>query len=146
MYLQKSFPLQIQIELTLCLNKSVYVHQSVLIPFYEKIYSSYTLFEEGIHLHIFPKKSDLHLISYLMQILPKKSDLHVVDAPIFSIAIFVDLIQGLAMDIFSHLYKIGEMFVKYCPFDNCNRPIVRATLGQIIDICSVTFIRLEKCL
>ena len=60
--------------------------------------------------------------------------LTVVDAPIFSVAIFVDLIQGLAMDIFCHLYKIGEMFVKYCPFDNCNRPLIRATLGQIIDI------------
>ena len=68
------------------------------------------------------------------------------DVSQLGVAIFVDLIEGLAMDIFSHLYKIGEMFVKYCLFDNCNRPIVRATLGQIIDICSVTFIRLEKCL
>ena len=104
----------------------------------KKIYSSYTLYEEGIHLQIFPKKSDLHSISYLMQILPKKSDLHVVDAPIFSIAIFVDLIQGLAMDIFSHLYKIGEMFVKY-------RPLIRATLGQIIDIVQLPFRRRIRC-
>ena len=37
------------------------------------------------------------------------------------------------MDIISsHLYKIGEIFVKYCPFDNCNRPILRGTIGQII--------------
>ena len=61
------------------------------------------------------------------------------DVSQLGVAIFVDLIEGLAMDIFSHLYKIGEMFVKYCPFDNCNRPLLRATLGQIIDICSVTF-------
>ena len=57
-----------------------------------------------------------------------------VDAPIVSVAIFVDLIQGLAMGIVSHLYKIGEIFVKYCPFDNCNRPILKDTLGQIIHI------------
>ena len=56
------------------------------------------------------------------------------DVSQLGVAIFVDLIEGLAMDIFSHLYKIGEMFVKYCPFDICNWLLIRATLGQIIDI------------
>ena len=46
--------------------------------------------------------------------------------------------------IFLTFIKIEKIVVKHCPDDNCNRPVLIGTVGQIISYGLVTFIKIEK--
>ena len=41
--------------------------------------------------------------------------------------------------IFLTFIKIEKIVVKHCPDDNCNRPVLIGTVGQIISYGLVTF-------